>query len=318
MDKKQVHSTSRIPLYSEIGKFFSPDGSFRELKFKNNLNELMKKFAKEYSNTKNSLAKIDSKISQYLTEIIEYLNEKKMNEAAFQLIKVALKETKKFGLGKISLPVEHLELFFNREKKDIDLPKKKKSSNDEKKQKIFKAALKVFKKETFRKSTMDKIAISAGIGKASVYRSFKNKEDLLDQLLNERFKEIISGFNLIYANGESDIYELLKKMINFWLKYISGNHTLYNLIQVESNPDGVSYRVIFSNYIVTHLPMLKERILSLNREKKLKTINFQTAIYGIFGFIDGAVLRWTHENMSYSLMDDAPEITEVLFYGIFL
>ncbi len=38
--------------------------------------------------------------------------------------------------------------------------------------------------------------------------------------------------------------------------------------------------------------MFKERILSLNKEKKVKTTNFYTVFYGIMGFMDGVAHKW--------------------------
>ena len=317
MKKKSRNRNDRIPLYSEVGKYFSPDGSFNELKFKNNLNELLKNLSEQYQDNDSFIKKADIWISEYLTGIINYLNEKDLSDAALQLIRTAIGETKKFGLKNVSLPVEHLDYFLNSVSHNEALVEKKKSSGDEKREKIFKAALEVFEKEGFRKATMDKIAESAGIGKASVYRSFKNKEDLLDQLMDDKYQEIVSGINSMYANENYGVNKLLEEMVKFWLSYISENYSVYYLIQRESNSEGVSNRIVFSDYIVSHLPMLKERILSLNREKKLKTINFYTALYGIFGFIDGAVLRWVRENMSYDLLDETQEIIEALFYGLF-
>jgi hypothetical protein len=67
--------------------------------------------------------------------------------------------------------------------------------------------------------------------------------------------------------------------------------------------------------MASHLPIIKERIIALNYEKKVKTTNFYTVFYGLLGFIDGVVHKWFRSGMAYSLRSEIPVILEVIFNG---
>ena len=71
----------------------------------------------------------------------------------------------------------------------------------------------------------------------------------------------------------------------------------------------------FYNSIISHLAIIRRRILFLNKEGIVKTTDFYTVFYGIFGFIDGVMQKWFKRNCDYSLKEELPVIIEVLFYG---
>lgn len=190
----------------------------------------------------------------------------------------------------------------------------RKHSADEKKNTIYNAALQVFAEDGFHKSTMKKIADLSGVAKGTVYEYFKSKEELLEQLLKERTQEIVEKITAI-CSKDTDILQQVKELLEFWVLFIEENPLLYRLIQSEAIFQRTGSKAMFYDYIVSQLPMIKERIVALNREKKLKTTSFYTTFYGILGFIDGVAQKWFRCNMDYPLRDEIPVILEVLFYG---
>ncbi len=152
------------------------------------------------------------------------------------------------------------------------------------------------------------------MGKGSLYRYFKSKEDLLTELLSEKYEEIIKEFNAIFSK-EPDLIRQIEELIRFWVTFIEENHEVYTLIQSEAITQKTGNRDMFYDYVITHLPMFKERVVSFNIEKKIKTTSFYSVFYGILGFIDGVVYKWTRNNMNYPLRDEIPIILEVLFNG---
>jgi hypothetical protein len=116
-------------------------------------------------------------------------------------------------------------------------------------------------------------------------------------------------------SNEGDILLQIQEMIEFWVSFIQDNPVLYKLIQSEETDPRGERRTPFYDYIIEHLPMFKERILALNREKRVKTTNFYTVFYGIMGFIDGVAQKWFRRGMDYPLKDEIPVILEVLFNG---
>jgi AcrR family transcriptional regulator len=303
---------NRIPLYTEIGKYFTADGSFDERIFRKNLGEMIPPGRDR--DGKDGDRSFHERLSCYLTEILAYLLEKDMPRSAWLVFRAAVAETKRLGLKNLSLSPEHLDFFLSSPFPENVEAEKERPTRDEKKDKIFRAALDVFEKEGFRRATMDRIAQGAGIGKASVYRMFNNKEELMEQLLDEHYGEIVRAINEINSRS-INILEQIREMIEFWVDYISRNPVIYLLIQTESNSQGTGNKVVFYYHLTSSLPMFKEHIVSMNRKNMLKTINFYTVFYGVLGYIDGVVIKWFKSGMNYDLRDEIPEILEVLFRG---
>ena len=317
VEKKQMFMTpfgNKIPLYAEVGKYFAPDGTFDELYFRNILNEYLEKFKEKYASKDEFKKKTGEWFSTYLSSVLEYLSEKGMLEASFNLFNSAIEEFTKLGIKKVHVSSELMKKFMQRIPLVTNSIEKKKVSVNEKRQIIFDAAVKVFSEDGFHKATMDKVASASGVGKGSLYRYFKSKEELLSQLLIEKYSVIVEQFKLIFLQ-EHDVIQQIKKMIEFWISFIEENYEVYRLIQSEAISQKPGSRTMFYDYIISHLPMLKERIVSLNLDKKIKTTSFYSVFYGILGFIDGVVYKWTRNGKSYPLKDELPIIIEVLFNG---
>ncbi|HOW80997.1 MAG TPA: TetR/AcrR family transcriptional regulator [Spirochaetota bacterium] len=306
----------RLKLYAEVGKYFSPKGEFNEKAFRESLHQSLIKI-RESSPRKNEISDIISNwLTSYLSDVIKYLHEKKMPDASLNLLTAAIDVSSNLGIKNVVISAEHLRglLAFASSGAMPVHSEEKANLLDEKRKKIFDAAIEVFGQKGYHKATIDEIAALSKVGKGSVYRYFKSKEDLLEQLLKEKYHEIIERVSHILSE-ERDILVQIQEMIEFWIGFIESNPVLYKLIQTEEINIKGKERVPFYDYIVDNLPMFKERILSLNKEKKVKTTNFYTVFYGIMGFMDGVAHKWFRRGMNYPLRDEIPIILEVLFNG---
>jgi AcrR family transcriptional regulator len=302
----------RLSLYAEVGKYFSPDGSLNENAFRQSISESLEHIKIDRADDFEVAA--GEWLSSYLKEIIDYLQEKGLFNSSLLIFKAAVEESCKYGIKQVFLSTEYLGRILSSNEPSQNYKHLKKTGGDEKRSVIFKAALKVFSEEGYHNATMDKIAEYSGVGKGTVYRYFSSKEVLINQLLMEKFQQIVDRFSNIYTD-ENDILMQIREMIEFWIEFISENRDLYRLIQSEAMIQGTENRVLFYEYLISHLPMLKERIVALNKERKLKTTNFYTVFYGLLGFIDGVVHKWFRCGMDYELKEEIPVILEVLFNG---
>ncbi len=248
--------------------------------------------------------------------MVSQINPKESDSVSLKALERAIGESKRTGKTETAVPIRYLEDILSQINVPTETSNKKseKTSCMGKKENIFKAAIEVFAEEGYHKATMDKIATLSGVAKGSVYRYFKSKDDLLEQLILTKFQEILKHVAGIYSKN-SDILKEIQEMIEFWVGYIEDNHELYRLIQNKAIFQRTGQKFMFYNYMASHLPILRERIIALNYEKKLKTTNFYTVFYGVLGFIDGVVHKWFRGGMAYSLRSEIPVILEVIFNG---
>jgi Transcriptional regulator len=299
----------RLPLYGEIGKYFSVDGEFSESAFRAVVHEALENIQSQgESDLFHERAR--EWLSSYLEEILGYLEEKGILNASFRLFQAAVDESAKMNVNTVTLPIAKLQRILSRASTSLE----KKNQPDKKKKKIFDAALRLFGEHGFHEATMEKIAELAGVAKGTVYIFFKSKEDLIDQLLLEKIQEIVSTFSEIFSR-EDDILAQIQQTIEYYIDFIEKNHVLYRIIHSERIVRRTGNKALFYDYLISNLPMIKERIVSLNKKGEVKTTNFYTVWYGILGFIDGVVQKWFRCRMEYPLRDEVPVILEVLFNG---
>jgi AcrR family transcriptional regulator len=301
-----------LDLSAESGTFFSPDGMPDEDAFRAHVRENLNLLARTFRGRKEFEKQSSEWLAFFLERLTGLLREKGSPEQALAFFRAAAEEASFMSIGRVPLSPGMLRLVLGQAQSTS--PPKAKKNAPLNRENIFNAALKLFVEKGFHSTTVDEIAVLCGVGKGTIYRTFRSKEDLLEQLISEKTTEIVSIFSELLMKAD-DILSLVEEAISCWVRFIEKNHLLYRLIQKEEIMYKPGGKDMFYNTIVSRLPMLKERIVALNTGGKMKTMNFYTTFYGIMGFIDGVVYKWLQSGMGYSLQDELPEILEVLFNG---
>lgn len=98
---------------------------------------------------------------------------------------------------------------------------------------IIKAATSVFSKSDFHKVTMDEIARVANVGKGTLYRYYKNKEDLYFSIITKGL-EALFRYILTTIEREEDIISKIKKFVYCALRFFEKNkHFVIVFLQEE-------------------------------------------------------------------------------------
>lgn len=97
---------------------------------------------------------------------------------------------------------------------------------------ILKAAEKIFVKKGYRLATVDDIADEAQFSKATLYRYFKSKSDIIFDIIYSSFEETYAGMKKIQMEP-ADAEEKLKKMIGFIISFYHKKKNLSRMIFME-------------------------------------------------------------------------------------
>lgn len=102
---------------------------------------------------------------------------------------------------------------------------------------ILKVATEVFAEKGFNESTISQIAQKARIAEGSIYVYFKNKEDLLFSIPEERMENFLSGLRE-HLEGIKGALNKLRKLIWYHLHFYEENrdYTLILLQNIRLNP----------------------------------------------------------------------------------
>jgi len=304
----------RMKFYAEIGNYFSPEGKLDEKAFRLKLNETMEKKRGEENESGRDFD-LSGWMSSYLAEIIDYLLNKDLPGEAFGLIKTAVEEAEKYGVNNLTIPAAQMKLLMEKVPSPPKKEERKKASSEEMQKKIFDAAISLFGSKGYHRTTIDDIVVLSGVGKGTFYRHFKSKEELLSRLIKGSFKRISSDINRILSE-ETGILQQIETIIKTWLEFIEANHVVYRIIRLEGVDPEISTPQMFFDYIIKHLPMLKERVIAMDRNSELRIADFYTVFYGVMGFLEGVAHKWYHNNMSYHLIDELPVVLDLLFNGL--
>ena len=301
-----------VSLYAELGGYFSPDGQLNDGRFR----VFLRQSLRDRMQVPDAGDAAEKWLSEYLADILSYLREKGLDAAALQLFEAALDESAALGITRVPLdPALLRELMAAAAMPEVREAAPRRDDADDKKARILECALEVFTSRGFHNATIDEVAAAAGVAKGTVYRHFKSKEDLLDQLLLMTSQKVVERFSGAFS-GSDNVRGAVEHFIREWVGFIEENHALYRLIQAEGIIAHSGRRTLFYEYLITNFPMAKERIAAMNAAGELKVLSFYTALYGVLGFIDGVVHKWFRSNMEYPLRDEIPIILETLLNGL--
>ncbi|MCK4792434.1 MAG: TetR/AcrR family transcriptional regulator [Desulfobacteraceae bacterium] len=184
------------------------------------------------------------------------------------------------------------------------------------KKKIMEAAMEVFAEKVFSEATISEIAKKAGIGDATIYEYFKNKEDLLFNIPEEKMSEIIPTFQLHLQGIKGALNELRKFIwVYLWVFESSQDWTAIMLLRLGSN----------RNFVQTNAYELTRKwsrmILQIVEDGKeegsiRKEINPYVVRDLIIGYIDLNARRWLLTGKPESLMNLTDELADTIIAAV--
>ena len=106
------------------------------------------------------------------------------------------------------------------------------NSGGEKRDRILRAAVKIFSRKGFFNSKVSEIARAAEVADGTIYLYFRNKDDLLISLFEEKMGEVVSNVREKIAMGGSAL-EKLKIYVDNHMNLLEREADLVEVLQVE-------------------------------------------------------------------------------------
>lgn len=211
---------------------------------------------------------VDNYISNFISKTTDFLVENKKTSLFTEFMQVTLNTVSRFEIKNLSVPLniisDMVELVHN-----TNSPGKKTRVKRDKRKDIFDAAMIVFSQKGFHHAHVDEIAEYAGIAKGTIYRYFKSKDEILKELVLEKNSIIVNELKNIF-DKDDDILELIKEAIVHHVDFCERNKDLYRIL-IHTPWISNDINTHFYKNIISHLPMIKRRIISLSLKGKIKT-----------------------------------------------
>ena len=185
----------------------------------------------------------------------------------------------------------------------------------ERKEQILNAAIKVFSQKGFAGTLVDKVAELAKLGKGTIYRYFKDKQDLfiatalrgIDDLKNTVLKEIEEG---------KDPLEKIEKAISAYLGFFEKYPDLVNIVLHAPVELQQKIQKRYFQHYKEHEDKMVEIFNEGIKQGQIRQLDPRITINILANLLNGFIYTWGMEGRRYSLKDKIPEITDTFFRGI--
>ena len=191
------------------------------------------------------------------------------------------------------------------------------NSGGEKRDRILRAAVKIFSRKGFFNSKVSEIARAAEVADGTIYLYFRNKEDLLISLFEEKMGEVVADVRRRIADGENAL-EKLKIFIENHMDLLEREAGLVEVLQVELRQSTKFLKDYTPVKFFEYLEIISDILEEGKREGVLRPdLNISIARRAIFGALDELSLTYIlSRKPKYHPSVTAAELCRLLLEGL--
>lgn len=181
---------------------------------------------------------------------------------------------------------------------------------------IIDAAVEVIAENGYHSSQVSKIAKKAGVADGTIYLYFKNKEDILVSLFQEKMGQFIEKIEQETTSKQSAEQKLLT-LIQTHFEQLAADHHLAIVTQLELRQSNKELRQKINNVLKRYLNVI-DQIVEEGVEEELfrEGLDRRLVRQMIFGTMDETVTNWVMKEQRYNIEDQAKEVHNLIIYGL--
>lgn len=181
---------------------------------------------------------------------------------------------------------------------------------------IVDAAVIVIADNGYHQAQVSKIAKEAGVADGTIYLYFKNKEDILISVFQEKMSVFIESLDVILGEDTSAT-EKLELMIKNHFNVLSNDKYLARVTQLELRQSNREIRLKINAILKEYLNQL-DLILEDGVKSGLfdRDMDIRLARQVIFGTLDEVTTSWVMKDHKFDLNNQASKVYQLLLNGI--
>jgi len=202
----------------------------------------------------------------------------------------------------------------------MSIETRKKMASDQLRRRILAGALRVFAEQGYDKVSMRKIAALIDYSPTTIYRFFKNKEELLQTIAAGTYEGLAARFSLARAGGGDDSLAVLKALVREYVIYCAEHPDMFRLFTDIASfelEEGVIYERLGEgrHQVFQSWFQLIRRVLADGRCVALDEMRLFRYLWSAADGFIGQRIR--HPDIQPKpLAEDVAEYLELLFSGI--
>ncbi len=188
---------------------------------------------------------------------------------------------------------------------------------DDKRERILRAAVKVFAKKGFYASRVSEIAKAAGVADGTIYLYFDGKDDLLESLFEDRMERLFTVLRAELAKHPT-ARARLRTLIELQLGLLEGQRELAEVITVNLRQSTRLLRQYGSRRFVEYLELMAAVVADGQRGGEFRDdLSPRVLARALFGALDGIALTWAlGDARAGGLEKAASQLASVMLQGL--
>lgn len=156
----------------------------------------------------------------------------------------------------------------------------------EKIERILSAACQLFAESDFHNVSMEEVAISAGVGKGTLYNYFQSKDDLYFSILQSRLEKLLEVLENAYSN-RCDFIRNLRSLILHLYSFMSKYRYFHQIWNREENSLEQKNNTVILDMRNKILTLIRRVLIQGQNEKLLKkSIDIDISVKFIYCMIN--------------------------------
>jgi TetR/AcrR family fatty acid metabolism transcriptional regulator len=181
---------------------------------------------------------------------------------------------------------------------------------------IIDAAVVVIAENGYHQAQVSKIAKQAGVADGTIYLYFKNKEDILISVFQEKMGLFVDNLQNIIKDGTTSSDKLLKMVENHF-RVLATDHHLAIVTQLELRQSNKEIRLKINEVLKEYLMLLDDILIEgIENGEFNEQLDIRLARHMVFGTIDETITTWVMNEQKYDLMKLAPKVHKLLLGGM--
>jgi AcrR family transcriptional regulator len=177
---------------------------------------------------------------------------------------------------------------------------------------ILKIASYIFYRDGYEKGSLNAVARKVGISKAAIYYHFKNKEEILYNIIIDDIDRLIFDLGEISKRKDDPIKEL-KEMVDVQVSYMSQKINA-KIVFEDGNFLSKKYQEILRKRQKEIVKIYENKLKEIASVRKLKDINVTVAKFSVLGIINW-LYQWYNPKGKMSMEKIKENIIKIIFYG---
>jgi len=172
------------------------------------------------------------------------------------------------------------------------MPRRGPNSGADKRNRILRAAIKIFSQKGFFNSKVSEIARASGVADGTIYLYFKNKDDLLISLFEEKMGEVVADVRRRVEAGAGALAKL-RIFIDNHMDLLEREAGLIEVLLVELRQSNKFLKDYTPVKFFEYLEVISDILEEGKREGVLRAdLNVRVARRAIFGALDELCLTY--------------------------